>query len=707
MSAIPSASQGGSEVRIKTPLGADVLLLQNMTMTEEIGRLFTIDLELLSTQEDIKFEDILGKRIIIEMDLVPDGVRFFNGHITKFSQTGNSGKYAVYQATVRPWLWFLTRTADCRIFNEGQTVPEIVKQICKEQGFTDIDDRLTATYRPWEYCVQYRETDFNFISRLLEQEGIHYYFTHEKDGVHKLVLSDPNSNHDVLPDAANIPYYPPDESVVREEEHISSWYISKQVQPGKYELNEFDFEKPTASLISKSEISREHSVSDYEIYDYPGEYVKTDNGDEYVQARIEELHSQYEQAQGQSDVRVLKTGCLFSLTDYSREDQNREYLIVSATHHVNGDVFDSSGSSGAVYSNSFSVVESSTPYRAERKTPKPIIQGAQTAIVVGNEGEEIDTDEYGRVWLKFHWDRRKDELGRKFSCPIRVSQIWAGKKWGGIHIPRIGQEVIVEFLEGDPDRPIITGRVYNKDQMPPYDLPKNKTQSGIKSRSSKKGTGSNFNEIRMEDKKGKEQLYIHAEKNQDNIVENDETTSVGHDRTETVGNDETITIKNDRTEDVGNDEDITIGHDRTEKVGRDEDISIGHDRTENVGNDEKITIANDREEKVGKDETISIGNTKCVTIGTNKIETVGKVISVTAGNEISFSVGNSLLVMKKDGTIKLSGKDISITATKKTEMGVGSQNTTHDTKQIESTGAQITSAAIGTHNITGALIKIN
>jgi len=295
-----AATQSNSEAKIITPLGEDVLLLRNMTMTEELGRLFTIDLDLLSEQDDINFEDLLGQNITVEIKLDSGNNRFrhFNGHITRVSQTENSGDFAVYQATVKPWFWFLTRTADCRIFQE-LSVPDIVKQVFRDLGYTDFEDKLTKNYRTWEYCVQYRETDFNFVSRLLEQEGIYYYFTHD-DGVHNLVLSDEISAHQSLPDFTSIDYYPPDSDAIRDKEHIYSWFVSKQVQPGRYEINEFDFEKPKADLTAKSDVARQHVVSDYEIYDYPGEYVKTDDGDEYVQSRIEELHSEYEQAQGQS-----------------------------------------------------------------------------------------------------------------------------------------------------------------------------------------------------------------------------------------------------------------------------------------------------------------------------------------------------------------------------------------------------------------------
>ena len=553
-----AATQSNSEAKIKTPLGKDVLLLRNMSMTEELGRLFTIDLDLLSEQGDISFEDILGQNVTIELDLEDGGKRYFNGHVSSFSQSGGVSRFSSYQATVKPWFWFLTRTADCRIFQE-QTVPDIVKSIFRDLGFTDFKDKLTKNYRTWEYCVQYRETDFNFVSRLLEQEGIYYYFTH-KDGVHELVLSDEISAHNPLSGYSKIDYYPRDDTSVRTKEHIFSWYISKQVQPGKYELNDFDFEKPTADLIAKSDDIKKHQKSEYEVYDYPGEYLKVDDGEKYVQHRIKELHSEYEKGQGQSGVRVMNTGALFTLEKFSREDQNREYLITSVNHEIHSHAYESGGQdSGDLYSNSFSVIESKTSYKSARITPKPIVQGAQTAIVVGPSGEEIHTDKYGRVKIQFHWDRygKKDQNS---SCWVRVAQIWAGNKWGGIHIPRIWQEVIVDFMEGDPDQPIITGRVYNADQMPPYDLPANKTQSGIKSRSSKGGSNANFNEIRMEDKKGEEELYIHAEKDHENITENDRKEEVKNDRSLKVGNDKKEDVGNDKTEKIGNDQTIKIGN---------------------------------------------------------------------------------------------------------------------------------------------------
>ena len=699
------ATQDNSEVKIITPLGKDVLLLSDMSMTEELGRLFTIDLNLLSEQNDIKFEDILGQNITIELGLNGGGKRYFNGYVSSFSQTGGSSRYTSYQAIVKPWFWFLTRTADCRIFQE-MSVPDIVKSVFRDLGFTDFKDKLTKNYRVWEYCVQYRETDFNFVSRLLEQEGIYYYFTH-KNGVHELVLSDGISAHQALPNYSTIDFYPPDDSAIRKKDHIFSWFITKQVQPGKYELNEFDFEKPKADLITISDDIKSHKKADYEVYDYPGEYVKTDDGDKYARDRIEELHSEYEQGQGQSGVRVMNTGYLFTMDKFSRSDQNREYLVTHASHEIHSHTYDSGGNNENPYSNSFSVIDSKTHYRSARITPKPIVQGAQTAIVVGPSNEEIYTDKYGRVKVQFHWDRYgKDD--ENSSCWVRVAQIWAGKKWGGIHIPRIGQEVIVDFMEGDPDRPIITGRVYNADQMPPYDLPANKTQSGIKSRSSKGGTTSNFNEIRMEDKKGDEELYIHAEKNHINITENDRNEDVGHDRSLHVGHDKSEAVDNnksikigvDHTETIGNNKLLSVGVNHSEQIGSNMTISVGSNLTETVG----INYA----ETVGVAMELTVGVTYVQTIGTSKTETIGTSKSVSIGSDLSEEVGANKSISVADNLNETIGDSHSEAVTKDYSLTAKTINMTADDSIILKTGmSSITMKKNGDITIKGVDIKVN
>ena len=627
-------TQQNREIEIITPLGADVLLLREMTVTEELGRLFSINVELGST-EDINFEDLLGQNVSIRLSHAQDK-RFFNGYVSSISQGVSEGHYATYFATIHPWLWLLTRTSDCRIF-QNKTVPDIIKDVLREQGYSDIEDRLKGSHRTWDYCVQYRETDFNFISRLMEQEGIYYHFKHEQ-GKHTLCLCNDMACHDKMSGCYDISYYPPDQAVVREDECISGWNITKQLQTGTYCLNDYDFEHPKADLHVNSNIIRDHDRASFEVYDYPGEYVKNDEGNDCVKIRIQELQSQHERMQGNGNVHGLICGGLFKLALFPRADQNREYLVTSVTHNVRIDSFDSTTSSGSHYSNRFTVVESSTPYRTARLTPKPFVQGPQTAVVVGPSGEEIHTDKYGRVKVQFHWDR----LGKKnenSSCWVRVAHPWAGKNWGMVAIPRIGQEVIVDFLEGDPDQPIITGRVYNAEQMPPYELPANKTQTGILTRSSKGGSAANANELRFEDKKGSEQVYLHAEKNQDIEVENDETHWVGHDRKKTIDNDETTLVKHDRTETVGNNETITIGVNRTEKVGSNESITIGSNRTKTVGASETASVVLQRTHLVGVNETIGVGGAQEIGIGAFQAVAVGAYQTINVGAYQSTNVG--------------------------------------------------------------------
>ncbi len=464
------ATQTQRNVAIGTALGDDVLLVKSVAITERLGRLFQIEADLASEQGSVNFDDILGKNATIRLELPNQKTRYFNGNVSRFVQTRMEGRYAHYRATLVPWLWFLTRTADCRIF-QSMKVPDIVKQVFRDQGFADVRDALTGSYLTWDYCVQYRETDFNFVSRLMEQEGIYYFFEHE-NGKHTLVLADDKSAHKPFPDYATINYRA-EVTGVRTEEYISDWILQKEVQTGVYSLNDFNFTTPKSSLLAKSQVSQAHAQSNFEIYDYPGEYDDQGEGQSlYSKLRIQEHQAQHEVAQGHGNARGLASGAIFTLDLFPRSDQNRDYLITETYIHITGDIYEGRGGGGRgeFYTCAFSAIPSDVPYRPPRLTPKPLIQGPQTAMVVGTKGEEIMTDKYGRVKLQFHWDRysKGDENS---SCWVRVSQAWAGKNWGAIYIPRIGQEVIVEFLEGDPDQPIITGRVYNAVAMPPYALP--------------------------------------------------------------------------------------------------------------------------------------------------------------------------------------------------------------------------------------------
>ncbi|HSU53808.1 MAG TPA: type VI secretion system tip protein TssI/VgrG [Candidatus Dormibacteraeota bacterium] len=698
---------------IKTALGPDTLAIRSVTIEEEISQLFEIEAELSSEDADIDFDKVVGHDATIRLNIGQKDKRYFNGIVSRLVQVANQGGYAHYQATIVPWLWFLTRTSDCCIFQE-MTIPDIIEDVFKYYGFSDYSLKLSGTYEPWEYCVQYRETDFNFVSRLMEQEGIYYYFEHH-DGKHTLVLADSISAHKPFAGYEEIQFHELEGGAMGREV-ITDWTVEKELQPIAYVLQDFDFTKPKTSLLAQSQVLRKYGKAVYEMYDYPGEYDGHGDGDRLTDVRLNELQSQFETVHGQASARGISPGCTFKLKNHGRDDQNRDYLVTSANLHVDAGEFAAGDkAAGEFFSCSFSAIDKTQQFRASRTTPKPIVQGPQTAIVVGPAGEEIFTDKYSRVKVHFHWDRH-DHSNENSSCWIRVSQFWAGKEWGSIHIPRIGQEVIVEFLEGDPDSPIITGRVYNADQMPPYGLPGNKTQSGVKSRSSKGGSGANCNEFRFEDKKGGEQVLLHAEKNQDIEVENDETHWVGHDRsktidhdetshikhdrTETVDNNETITVHGNRTETVDKNETITVHQNRTETVDANESISVGGNRTRNVAKNESVTVAitrnhavgvnesiaigaaqevavgaaqtitvgakqattvgADQTNSIGKDQTDDVGKNRTTSVGENDTLTVAKKLSIDAGEEITITTGSASISMKKDGTIAIKGKDISI-----------------------------------------------
>jgi type VI secretion system secreted protein VgrG len=680
-------------MQISTPLAQDVLLFNQLHSWDELGRPFEYQLTLLSAQEDINLDDVLGQQVSVQLMLPNNKYRYFSGYVTRFAQSGMVGRYYRYTATARPWLWFLTRTADCRIFQE-MTVPDIIKQVFADHQSADFDFKLSATYRQWTYCVQYRETDFNFVSRLMEQEGIYYYFRHDQ-GRHTMVLVDSTSAHQSFGDYAQIPYVSPDRVLRVDQEHIDTWGISREIQPGVYAQDDYDFERPKAALGAKKNVSRKHKAADYEIYDFPGEYLQRADGVNYAAVRIDEFSTQFETARASTNARGLCVGATFTLSGQTRDDQNREYLVVGATHDLLFSEYEGlPNPDAASYGCTFSALSTQQQFRPARTTSKPHVQGPQTAVVVGPTGDEIYTDKYGRVKVQFPWDRY-GKGNENSSCWMRVSHPWAGKNWGMIAIPRIGQEVIVDFLEGDPDEPIITGRVYNADQMPPYALPANMTQTGTKTRSTKGGDSSDFNEIRFEDKKGSEQLFIHAEKNQDIEVENDETHWVGHDRTKTIDHDEVTHVKHDRSETVDNNETITVHGNRVETVDKDESISIGKNRIETVGANETLSVSKDQMLTVSKNQTITVSENRTVTVDkdetkeikqnqtltvqkkrTTKVEEddslkVTNKLVIDAGDSIMIKTGQASIEMKSDGTITIKGGKIAINGDQEIDVKAG------------------------------------
>ena len=630
-----SPSTMPAPITLTSPLPPEDLLFESMRCSEGLSMLGEMQLALVSAKPDLKPQDLLGKTVGVTVQLQGDAKRHFHGHVTRFSIGARSGRYYGYQASVRPWLWFLTRTTDCRIFQD-LSVPDIVKKVFEDHGGASFKFNLFRSYRKWVYCVQYRESDYNFVARLLEHEGIYWYVEHG-EGEHKLVLVDSKSAHDAAPDCKALPYYENPGEAPPDVECISGWQFASAVETDHTLLRSYDFERPSTPLEVKAGTKPPYKIGALEQYDWQGDYVQSADGTQWAEARLDEQQTRYETAHASSNAHGIAAGRLLTLERHPRDNQNAEYLVTQTTVHARNDAYETGGSAGS-WQCEFSAIPSGQQFRPPRRTPKPFVQGPQTAVVTGPSGEELFTDKYGRVKLLFHWDRlgKKDE---KSSCWVRVSHPWAGKNYGVVHIPRIGQEVVVDFLEGDPDQPLITGRVYNAEQMPPWELPANATQSGILTRSSKGGAAANANALRFEDKKGSEQVWLHAEKNQDIEVENDETHWVGHDRTKTVDHDETVHVKHDRTETVDHNETITIGVDRSEQVGNNETIAIGVNRTETVGSNETITVGTNRTETVGANETISIGSNRSITVGASETATVALQRTHTVGVNETIAIG--------------------------------------------------------------------
>jgi type VI secretion system secreted protein VgrG len=586
-------TQAGRLLELETPLGKDVLLLQELRGTEGLSRLFHFRLKLLSTNSAIQYDKIIGKNVTIKLLLPESKERFINGYVSRFVQGHSDFRFTEYEMEVVPWLWFLTRTADCRIF-QNKTIPDVITQIFSDLGFHDFSNKLQGSFETREFCVQYRETDFNFVSRLMEQEGIYYFFEHERNK-HTLVLANSPTMHKPCPIQSKVRYASLETQWSRED-LITGLSVTQELRPGKYALMDYDFTKPSTNLgVSVPSAIKVGDNQKYEVYDYPGEYQTKAAGEEYAKVRMEEEEAVHYVLRGESSCRTFTSGYSFDMQDHYRRDLNKTYVLTEVNHYASVGhtyVSDSTDEGAETYSNTFECIPKSVPFRPPRVTPKPLIQGPQTAVVTGPAGEEIYVDKYGRVKVQFHWDRegKKDE---KSSCWIRVSQPWAGKAWGGMWIPRIGQEVIVEFLEGDPDQPIITGRVYNAEQMPPYELPTHMTRSTMLSRSTKGGTKQNFNELRFEDKKGAEQVFLHAEKDLDLRVKNDAREIVLHDRH--------LIVENNQIEKVQKDKHLQVGGNQYEKIGKDYSREIAGSAMEKVTGDSSLEVIGNQNTKVTGD----------------------------------------------------------------------------------------------------------
>ncbi len=559
-------TQENRRLSVETPLGRDVLLLKRFAGQERLSSLFQFELHMVSTEKAIDPADIVGKNVTVGVMRPDESWRYFNGYVSRFAYRGRDDRFHVYYAEMVPWLWFLTRQADCRIF-EQMTAQQIIEQVFSDRGFSDFSTAGIGSAPPQrEYCVQYRESDFAFISRLLEEEGIFYFFRHE-NGKHTLVLADSAQA-----------YEPIEHEKVQMRGHLGApnatdtldrWEHAFSFRTGRWSLSDRDPEAPLKPVVTATNTVVElDNVEKFEQFEYPGGYAQVSRGEALARIRMEAEEGHHEVVLGGSICRGFSAGVSFHIEAHPNDgEEGRGYVITAVQHEaeMTGAFVSRAAAPSLEYRNSFEAIPDSRTFRPPRSTPRPLIYGSQTALVTGPDGQEIHTDELGRVRVQFYWDRRSASGSQ--SCWVRVAQSLAGPRWGAVFLPRIGHEVVVSFLEGDPDRPVITGSVYNAAAMPPYELPENKTRSTVKTDSTPDAEG--FNEIRFEDKAGDEQMFIHAQKDLDMRVKND--------RRETVENDRHLTVENDAFEHVKGDRHQTVDGDQNQSIDGTLSVRTGSD----------------------------------------------------------------------------------------------------------------------------------
>ncbi len=653
-----TTTQDGRILKINTPLGPDFLLLKYFSAVEGLSQLFSIEAELVheetkegSDPTNVDPKKILGQAVSIEVNQPDETKRYFSGIVNRFSQGVRDSRFTTYEMTIVPNVWLLTQIRQSRVF-QHKTVPQILKEV-----FVDLDvkDQTQSQYNPRNYCIQYRESDWNFVSRLMEEDGIYYFFEHTADG-HRMIIADGPGSHTVCT-KPRIPYVLKVDGEAFQSS-ILEWNIEHILQSGKVTFWDHHFQTFTNKLEGKEKTIYSLDVSDkLEVYDYPGDYAHNyddiDRGggersdvskafvekDEAALIVMQALDSGYKTTNGLGTCSTMTSGHRFEL--YNHPVSNGKYVITQVEHfcsqspqYVTDNVLDEP------YRNEFTCIsygDGAPPFRPTASTPKPVMRGSQTAMVVGPSGEEIMTDKYGRVKVQFHWDRHgKNDTDS--SCWVRVAQSWAGNQWGTMFIPRIGMEAVVDFLEGDPDQPIITGCVYNPKAMPPYKLPDEKTKSTIKSNSSLGGGG--FNEFRFEDKKGKEQIFIHAERNED--------IHVNHNCMESIGYDRHLTVEHDQLEEVKNDKHLKVTGDQSESIGSNMSLNVGMNQDEKIGMNYALEAGMGVHIKAGMSAVIEAGVSLTLKVGGNFINInpggvfiQGSVVMINSGGAAGAGAGCS------------------------------------------------------------------
>ncbi len=602
---------------ITTPFTQNKISILNFHGDEGISSLFSYELHLSADSDSLDFSQILGQPVYITAQIPGGSQQYIHGVVAQFSQEEKNERYTRYVAQLRPWFWLLTLNSDNKIY-QNQTVPQIIEQVFSDLGFSDYKNSLTKTYSQREYCVQYGESTFQFLSRLMESEGIFYFFTHS-DQAHTLVLADSADSYASLPGITSIRYQQT-ERVWASIDALTAGAVAEKIVPGKISIDDYNFETPATSLYT----TVTGSTTQCSLYEYPGKYKTSSDGESQASLRMAAYEAEQKLFRGRSQCSAFHAGCQFSLTDHYLSSANTQYVLRSVRH-----VYD-----GEHYANEFESFPSTVAFVPSRVTPQPKIYGAQTALVVGKSGEEIWTDQYGRIKVKFYWDQ-STATDETCSCWIRVAQMWAGKQWGSLYIPRIGQEVVVSFLDGDPDRPLIMGSVYNADQTVPYTLPDDQTKSTVKTNSSKGGSG--FNEIRFEDKSGSEELFMQAQKDMNVTVLNDQAITVTNNRTVTVSEkDETLTVsKGNRTVAVS-----TGNETHTVKGTRDLTITGNESHTNSA--DYKQTVSGNFTLKVSGDLTLDVSGAITIKSGTSLSIKSGTSLAVESGTDLSNKAGTSM-----------------------------------------------------------------
>ncbi|WP_080218004.1 type VI secretion system Vgr family protein [Salmonella enterica] len=642
VSAIVSAVAGGPGAHNVTVSGSAVppgaLLFASLDGGETLSELFsyvvqlktpdTLNLGYVSPAANLPLKPMVGKDLCVNIELDGGGKRHISGLVTAARVVGHEGRSVTYELRMEPWVKLLTHTSDYKAF-QNKTVVDILDEVLAEYPYP-VEKRLVESYPVRTWQVQYGETDFDFLQRLMQEWGIYWWFEHSEDS-HTLVLADAISAHKACPDSPLVEWH--QEGLKLDKEFIHTITANESLRTGQWVLDDFDFTKPRSLLANTVANPRETGHATYEHYEWPGDYFDKSEGEMLTRIRMEAQRSPGSRVLGGGNIRTLMTGYTFTLMNHPTAELNQEYLLAQTTLFVQDNAQHSGQDQHFTFSTSFELHPTREVYRPQRTISKPHTKGPQSAIVTGPAGQEIWTDQYGRVKVQFGWDRY-GKMDENSSCWIRVSYPWAGKGFGMIQIPRIGQEVLVDFKNGDPDLPIIVGRTYNQDTMPPWGLPGMASQSGIFSHSLYGGP-TNGNMLRFDDKTGAEEVKFHAEKDLNTTVKNNETHTVNADRTKTIIHNETSTVKIDRTEFVDG------KHTETIKGNRGITVTEG---------DQFLTV------KTGKREVKVETGTCTETVKQDiSVTSISGEITLTAAKKITFVVGSSKIVMNADGTIKILG----------------------------------------------------